>query len=354
MPIDLFTPATMDAVVHVMPTNEGFFKKTFFNVDKPEPTEKVLVDVYKGKRRVAPFYSGKGVAPLSEKIGYATNEFQTPLTGAKDVTNIEDIMRRLPGELLMNSGTSPDERAVQLLAQTLNDFNAQIARREEVMCVQALMEGKESVIGEDVNYEIDFGLSSTHKVTLSTLWDASSTTADPIADLKTLSVLNMKDGYRKPNICIMSRDSYAAFISRCKALNYFNQWNFLDLSIEPTAKGENVTYCGRLRDPDLEIYIYDEWYLDDWTAPGTITEKPMIPKGKILLASTNARYSTYYGVLTFTDPVTNAFRSVIGTRGADSWIQKEPAQRFLKLCARPLPVPNEIDSWCVATVSATS
>jgi len=35
-------------------------------------------------------------------------------------------------------------------------------------------------------------------------------------------------------------------------------------------------------------------------------------------------------------------------------VQKEPAVRFLTLNSRPLPVPHEVDSWFVATVSATT
>ncbi len=351
MSIDLFSTVQLDAMVRVMPPKASFFKTKFFNVDKPEPTTKIAVDFYKGKRRVAPFVSERNVAPVAEKIGYATNTFDTPLVSVKDVTNIEDLMKRLPGELLMNSGVSPDERALQLLAQTLVDFDDQISRREEVMCAQALFDGKIDVIGEDVNYTVDFEMTNT--ATLSVLWDATDSTADPVADLKGMAVQCMLKGYRTPDICIMERSAYAAFVNRCKELGYFNQWNFLDVSIQPERNDlENVTYCGRLRDPGVDIYIYDAWYIDDWSSD-TPTEKSMVPKGKVLLASTRAKYSTYYGVMTFTDPMTNAFRSIMGTRGADSWIQKEPAMRFLKLASRPLPVPHEIDSWYVATVSET-
>lgn len=354
MPIDVFRPETMDAIVRVMPPQTRFFKNTFFGLDKPEPTIDIRADFYKGKRRVAPFVSEKGIAKVAAKNGYVSDKFTTPLVKVKDTTDIEDLMKRLPGELLMNSGFSPDERAVQLLATTLDDFNEQIARREEVMCAQAMLNGVINVIGEDVNYIIDFGFTNKTTLTSTAMWDNASSVADPVADLKAWSVTCMKNGYRKPNICVMERSAYDAFINRCKALGYFDQRNFLDINIEPSMRSENVTYCGRMRDPDLEIYIYDEWYLDDWTTPGTIAEKALMPKGKVLLASTNAKFSMYYGVMTFTDPATNAFRSIMGTRAADSWVQKEPAQRFLTLNSRPLPVPHEVDSWFVATVSATT
>jgi len=351
--IDLFTPETMDAVVRVMPTQNTFFRNTFFGTTKLEPTEKIRVDFYKGKRRVAPFVSANAIARVSEKIGFVSDELLTPHVKVKDVTDIQDIMKRLPAEVLMGSGMSPDERAVQLLANVLSDFNEQIIRREEVMCAQAMLNGAITLIGEGVNSTVDFGFTNTDTLTSTAMWDNASSVADPLADLKKWAVVCQKNGYRKPNICVMERSAYAAFITRCKALNYFSQWNFLDLSILPIAKDENLTYCGRLRDPDMEIYIYDEWYIDDWTDPTTPTEKAIMSKGKVMLASTNAKFSMYYGVMTFSDPNTNSLRSVMGARAADSWIQKEPAQRFLTLNSRPLPVPHEVDSWYVATVSAT-
>ena len=354
MAIDVFTPEVMDAVVRVLPPQDAFLKNTFFKIAKPEPTDKIRVDFYKGKRRVAPFVSPKNAAKASEKISYTSDEFVTPLVKVKDITDIEDVMKRLPGEMLMSSGMNPDDRAIQLLTIAMQDFNEQITRREEVMCKQILFDGKVDVIGEDVAYTIDLGLTNTATLTSTNMWDNASSVADPIADLKKWAVVCMQKGYRKPNICIMERSAYAAFVNRCKALNYFNQWNFLDISIEPSMKSENVTYCGRLRDPDLEIYIYDEWFLDDWTTPGTVTETPMVPKGKVLMASTNMKTSLYYGVITFADIITKTFRSVIGARAADSWVQKEPAARFLTLNSRPLPIAHEIDSWYVAQVSSAN
>lgn len=349
--IDIFTPEVMDAVVRVTPPQQAFLKNTFFRVAKPEPTEKIRADFYKGKRRVAPFVSPKNAAKASEKIGYVSDEFITPLVKVKDITTIEDVMKRLPGELLMNSGMNPDDRAIQLLTNTMMDFDEQITRREEVMCKQILFDGKIVVIGEGVNYEIDLGFTNSTVLSGTSMWDDVASIADPIEQLKAWSTICIQKGYRKPNICIMERSAYAAFISRCKALGYFNQFNFLDVNIEPSMVNENVTYCGRLRDPNLEIYIYDEFYLDDWSVEWKVNEVPMVPKGKILLASTNMKTSLYYGVMTFADEVTKTLRSVIGTRAADSWVQKEPAARFLTLNSRPLPIAHEIDSWYVAQVS---
>lgn len=349
--IDLFTPETMDGVVRSLPPVHTFFRDTFFKNAKPEFTEKVRVEFVKGKRKVAPFTNIKDKGKVIEKRGYVSDEFTTPMVKVKDVTDIEDMVKRLPGELLQNSGITPYERGVQLMAEQMAQFEEMIARREEWMCVQAMMTGAIPVIGDGVNYEIDFGFTNTS--TPSILWTEEGAT--PYIDLQTAVKTCKQKGYRTPNICVMERSAYQAFLKATKNDEFYKQMPevFDVMSVRPERRSDAVTFVGRLKDPDLDIYVYDEWYIDDWTDPANPEEKSMMPKGKILLASTDARYSMYYGLQMFTDPQTGGFRQVVGTRAADSWIQKDPDARFMTLGARPLPVPHEVDSWYVMTVSAT-
>lgn len=351
--MDLFTPEIMDGVIRSMPPVHTFFKDTFFKVNKPEYAEKVRVEFVKGSRKVAPFVNLKDKAKVIKKLGYVSDEFETPIVRVKDVTTVEDMMKRLPGELLQNSGITPLDRGIQLMAEQLASFEEMITRREEWMCVNAMMNGVIPVIGEGVNYDIDFGF--TNKSTVSVLWDNAAGTPTPHADLQAAVLACKQKGYRTPNIAIFERSAWNAFLEATKKDEYYTQHKeILDIiTVRPERRDDAVTFMGRLRDPDLDIYVYDEWYVDDWTDPLNPDEKPLMPKGKVLIASTNARCSTYYGLMTFTNPLTQNFRQVVGTRAADSWIQKDPDARFLTLDSRPLPVPHEVDSWYVLTVSAT-
>lgn len=351
MPMDLFTPETMDGVVRVLPRVNTFFRDTFFRTVKPQYTEKVKVDFVKGKRKIAPFVNLKDKARVVEKRGYITDEFETPMIKVKDVTTIEDMLKRLPGELLQNSGITPYDRGIQLMAEQMSEFNDMITRREEWMCVKAMTEGKIPVIGEGVNYEIDFGF--TNKSTVSTLWDATDKVPTPYQDLQTAVLACKQNGYRTPDICVMDRKAWNAFLMATKKDEFYKQQpQLFDLvTVKPERRTDAVTFMGRLKDPDLDIYVYDEWVVDDWTDPDTPKEVPLMPTGKVMLASTAARYDFYYGLMGFTDPNTQNFRQVVGTRAADSWIQKDPDARFLTLNARPLPVPHEVDSWYVLTVT---
>ena len=351
MPISIFDPVTLAAMVRQLPDTPRFLKDMFFKNRIPEPTTRVSFDVYKGKRRVAPYVSPRQKTPVAEKIGYTTNEADTPLVAVKDITTIEDVLKRLPGEVLMNSGVSPQERGLEMLARTMQDYDAQIGRREEIMCAEALFEGVIHVMGDDVNYDIDFGL--TNKGTASPLWDEPSSDADPIKDLQGWANQCIIKGYKTPNVCIMSQNAYDAFLDRCIALGYMDQWHLLNLESKPQIMADGVYYAGRLRMPDLQIYVYNQYYIDNWTDPDTPTEKNIVPKGKILIASESMLTTLFYGVLGFSDPVTETITSIMATRGADSWVEKDPDRRYFRMQSRPLPVPQEIDSWFVATVAAT-
>lgn len=353
MPIDIFDPVYLDAAVEAVPNVPSLFKTTFFGGARERilPTTKVDIDFKRGARKVAAFVNPFGKAPVVHKAGYETKEFETPIVGNKDITTIQDTLNRLPDELLMNSGVSPDERAMRMLIEAMTNLEDMIRRREELMCVQSMMTGLIPVIGENVNYSIDFGFSNS--VVLTEKWDAVGATCDPTKDLDDLCRDCRKNGYRNPNIVIMETSAYDAFEKRCIALGLTDQKNFLNVEIQPSVVMEGVTFMGKLLKPALEIYTYDDWYIDDWSS-ATPATKPLMPKGKIIVASTNSDFRMYYGVLGGVNAAGNDIAMKEGRRFAESWVQREPAARFLKTTTRPLPAPIEVDSWAVAEVSDTT
>ena len=345
MPIDIFSTEIMHGVVERLPNQSAFFKRTFFGNDKPEIGTKIRVEFKKGARKVAPFVTVKDKAGIVQKRGFSTEDFETPLVKMKDVTTVEDLLTRRAGELI-HAGIKPEQRAIEQLTETMVDFDEYITRREELMCVQALFDGKLEIKGENVDYDIDFGFSN--KIVLTEKWDVS-TKADPLKDLSDMVLACRKNGLVNPNVVVMERSAFYAFQKRCMELGYFDQRNFLNVEIAPSIKDEGVVYMGTLRDPKLEIYVYDEWYID----PIDDEQKSMLPKGKILVASTKMKTTMFYGENTVMDDETKKFKTVVGRRCSKTWVENDPDARFVQLQSRPLPVPHEVDSWCVATVSAT-
>lgn len=350
MPISIYDPRVMDQVVRLLPSTGGFFRNTFMQRHLPVEGDKVDVDFFKGKRRIAPFVNPKSAAKTIEKIGYKTNTFKTPLLKPKDVTTIEDLSVRLPRENLYG-GFNREERALMLLTEKLQEFNDMNLRREEWMTAQAYLTGKIPVIGEGVNYEIDFDFTNKETLLLEAKWDTE--TSDPLADIDRWVLTCQQNGYKTPNVCLMAQDAYNNFMKRVTALDYMNQLsqNLELLRLNPTQISENVIFGGTILKYNMPIYIYNEWYVDDWTDPDTPVEKALVPAGTVMVASTNAKATMYYGEITLADEASaSKFRSIIGERAGDSWCEKDPAARYLALHSRPLPAPQEVDSWYVAKV----
>ncbi|TGE36881.1 major capsid protein [Desulfosporosinus fructosivorans] len=350
MPINIYDPRVMDQVVQVLPATGGFFRDTFFKRRLPVLGNKIDVDFYKGKRRISPFVNPKSAAKTVEKTGYKTNTFTTPLLKPKDITTVESISVRMPGEGVYG-GLSTEERALMMLTNTLQEFNDMNMRREEWMASRAMLTGKIPVIGEGVNYEIDFGFTNKEILVGVNLWSAG--TSNPLADIDRWVLACQQNGYHTPNVSLMSYDAYNAFMIQVKAQGFLDQLstNLNVLQLNPRQLTENVVYGGMILKYNMPIYIYNEWFIDDWTNPEVPVESPIVPAATVLLGSTNAKTTIYYGEITLTDENTaSGFRSIVGERAAQTWVENDPPQRFLALHSRPLPVPQEVDSWYVGTV----
>ncbi len=148
----------------------------------------------------------------------------------------------------------------------------------------------------------------------------------------------------------MAADVATAFVNHEKVQKLLDIKAYDLAVIAPRDLPNGVKYLGTIHKLGLNIYQYNEWYLDNWTAPATPEEKPIIPNGTVVLISTGAQYTMYYGAVTLTDDRTKQFYTVEGNRVPRTWTENDPDVRFLQLISYPLPVPHEVDSWFVATV----
>lgn len=346
--VSIYAPRTMGKVIARMPEVNTFFRSTFFRNEETFDTKSVDVDFKKGSRKVAPYVHRLIGGKIVPNTGYTTKTYTPPLVAPEKVTTIDDLLSRRPGESLV-SGRTPAERAVLKMQSDFIELREQILRREELMCTQSIFTGTIPVIGDGINQVIDFGF--TNKEIISTAakkWSAE--TSDPIADLRRWHEKVQKTGFTNCNMCIMSSDVSSAFISHPKVQSALDVKNSNLAIITPKQLPNGVTYIGTINELGLDIYKYNEWYLDDWTKPEAPEDKPLVPEGTLALLSTNANYSMYYGAITLVDEMTKEFYTVEGKYVPDTWVTKKPARRFLQLSSAPLSVPHDVDSWFVAKV----
>lgn len=347
MPIDIYDTRTMlEAVRQMMPVHT-FLKDTFFSTKSTSPNEAIDVDFYKGRRKMAPFVSPRLAGQVITREGFVTKTYKPPMIKPMRAITGDDIIKRSMGETIYST-KSPDERAAEMAARDLAELDESITRREEWMASQVLFTGKVHMIGEGVDQVLDYNFSNNVALTGTDQW--SDPASDPIADLKGWRLKVIQQSGVTPDIVVMASDVVDAFINHAKVQKVMDNTRIMLGQINPRQLPNGVTYIGSITSLGLDIYSYDEWYVDDETDPANPTEKPMVPAGNVLVGSTRARSTFAYGAVILTDNITKQFITVEGERVPDSWVEKNPPVRYLQLNSRPLPIPHEVDSWYVAQV----
>lgn len=348
--VSIYEPRTMLGVIRKLPPVHTFFRSTFFSREKTFVTKTVDMDYKKGARKLAPFVSRQIGGKIVPNTGYETKTYTPPLIAPDKVTTIDDILDRQPGESLYSART-PAQRAVIKMSEDFQELREMILRREEWMCAQAMLTGKIVVLGDGVSDVIDFQFSNKIDLSKDTKkkWKGG-TAQDKYGDLKVWHEKVQKEGFTNCNVCIMASDVATEFLMDEKIQKLLDVKNYALAVIKPTQKENNVTYIGTIHELGLDLYQYNEWYVDDWTNPASPVELPMVPSGTLMMASTGARFSMYYGAISMLNQRTEKWETVAGQYVPDTFIKKRPDRRFLSLQSAPVPVPHEVDSWLVAKV----
>ena len=348
--VSIYEPRTMMGVIRKLPPVHTFFRSTFFSREKTFVTKSVDMDYKKGARKLAPFVSREIGGKVVPNTGYTTETYTPPFIAPDRVTTIDDILDRQPGESLY-SGRTPAQRAVIQMSEDFTDLREMILRREEWMCAQAMLTGKIVVLGEGVKDTIDFRFTNLIDISKDAKrkWKGG-TVQNKYADLKAWHEKVQKEGFTNCNVCIMASDVVTEFLMDEQIRKLLDVKNYALAVIKPTQKENNVTYIGTIHELGLDLYQYNEWYVDDWTDPANPVELPMVPAGTLMMASTNARFSMYYGAIHMLNQRTEKWETVAGKYVPDTFIKKRPDRRFLSLQSAPVPVPHEVDSWITVKV----
>lgn len=342
---DIFDTRTMMEAVEQIPSARRFLMDSFFGGGNPKtfPTETVDIDIVKGKRKMAPFVHPRLPGSLVLRDGYRSDTYKPPYIQPKMETSADRILKRSAGESPYSTRT-PLERAGAQLGEDLVSLDDQITRREEWMCAEALCTGRVQVTGEGVSDVIDFLMADDHKITLSAaaLWTAEG--SDPIGNLRAWKRKIAKDSGKSADRAVLSGEAADAFQSNAMVMQQLNTRRVDMGLIKPEELPDGVTYLGYLNDPGIDLYVYDEWYLDDED-----NEQPMIPVGGLIMGSTTTSNRMLYAAIQDLDAIESGL--VEAPRFPKSWVTKEPSVRWLKLQAAPLSGLLEPDAFIYAKVA---
>lgn len=335
---DMTTREMMEAMDQTPPVRT-FLQKTFFPGEETHRTEKVEFDVRKGRRIMAPFVSPRKGGKVITRQGFKTNSFTTPKLAPERVLTVDDISVRGIGENIYSQRT-PAERENELLARDVTDLEESIARRKEWMCRQILFEGKIDVVDEDegIDVQIDFGFDNIVVLGADENW--SIATVDPLNTLRPLRKKIIKDMGAAPDIAIFSSDIIEDFITNPFIEKAMNLLKYKNVVIEPRVIDPALTFYGRIAELDLDIYTYDEWFLNDEGE-----EESMIPAGTVLLGHSSGEGQFEYGLITQMED--KKFQSYEAKIVPKVWADENDEVKKIRLTSRPLPRPFDVASWAI-------
>jgi len=319
-----------------------FLLKTFFSRNTTFDTESVDIDLRKGKRRVAPFVRPRSGGKTVERDGFSTKTYTPPLVAPQTVTTAEDMQKRTPGETIYGDEKSPEQRAAERLGEDMADLDDMISRREELMAAQALFNGEIVLYAPDegIDDTMNFGMTNT-ALSGSSLWSDSG--ADPLADLSSLASQMRKNSGYSPTMGIFGTDAMEAFLNNAAVIKAMDTRRVDMGQIQPRELPGGVSYIGHIARPgvDIDLYSYDEWIYDEVSGK----DVALVPAKKIFLGNPASRYEMLYGA------VANVKMGVVAApRVPWSWVENDGSARYLRISARPLPVPMDVDASIRCTV----
>lgn len=317
------------------------FFSSFFPGMNTHVAEVLQLDIKKGKRVMAPIVAPRVGGKVMKRSGQKTKFLQTPMIAPERPMTIDDISKRGLGENLYST-KSPEDRATELLAKDMTELEEAIQRRKEWMAREVILTGEINVedADEGVDVQIDFGFTNKEVLSGTALW--SHADANPLEDLSNWRRSVIKSTGKAPTVCIMASDAYQSFKTHPKVKAELNILNLSTGKIEPRVIDPSLTFLGRLTELDLDIYAYDEWFIDDEGV-----EQPMLPAGTVVLLPTQVGSWEYGGVTQLENGDFVTYEAEIVPK---IMVEDRNNIKTLRMTSRPLPRPDDVDSWYVGTV----
>lgn len=300
----------------------------------------------KGDRKILPYVHPDAGGKAVKMDGYHTRSYAAPMVSGYIMTTAAQMMTRLPGEDLY-SGMTPAQRAAKKLMEEYAALNDAAVRREEYMCAEAIKTGIIHVEGPGVKEDIDFDFTNKVSLTGNNQWGKSA--AKVLENLEEWVGKVLIEGFANVDTAIMGKTALRAFLGDEDVMKKLDNRRVEMGVISPRELAGGVSYIGHLNKPNLDIYQYAGVYLDDWTDPANPAVKPLVDDNMVILISSASDFVMAYGACSYYDE-SQQLVTAQTPRLMHSYIAHNPERRILQLDARPLPIPDKVDSWLVATV----
>lgn len=357
------TYVLIDTLKKLYPVSQ-FFKDRYFPDGKTFYSEKVLIEMKKGGRSIAPYVVPVvgGIAMTTE--GYRAELVEAPFIAPKFVITAADLERKSFGES-PESGRTPEDRENEVEAEMLEEGRNMILRRHEEMATEVITTGKLTMnhyaTAEDAAngtkpqvkllqfYENEFNniyLFQSVSGNTGTTFAALDNAEAWMGQLFDMATVLRKRGVKASDL-VLTSDVAKLLYTKKDFLEFFDFRRVEIGEVAPIVTPDGVDYIGTLNISGVlfKVFVYDEQFVD---LDGTT--KQFLPSGTIAML-TPALGTTVYGQVTFLEG--DSFRSYaekIVPRVVGNEID---SIKEVQLFSRPIPYPKDEEGWLVANIYTT-
>jgi hypothetical protein len=343
----IYDTNTIVHVVQNLKNAQSFLLDRYFGNMVVSDSEYVSIDIDVGKRRMSPFVSPLVEGKLVESRRYQTNTFKPAYIKDKRAPDLRKPVRRMIGERI-GGDISPEEREMMNLEFEIADQIDMLTRRMEWMAAQALTTGTVTIVGDGFPTAlVDFGRSASQTVALSgsAQWTAANIaagTASPTANIETWQTAILKNSGAVVTDIIFSPSAWAQFKNDpvLKGAILYPTLGENGNTVNPGAQiDRGGLHKGRWGNYDL--WVYNDWFVDD-----NNVEQPMIPAGSVIMSG-----PALEGLRAFAQIIDPEFNYASMPFAPKTWLNPDPAQRFLMMQSAPLVIPSRVNASFSANVT---
>lgn len=342
---------TLIQVVPNLKRATSFLLDRFFPNVVTADTEEVSIDVDVGKRRIAPFVSPLVEGRLVEQRRMQTNVFKPAYIKDKRAPDLRKPVRRMIGERIGGALTGLEREMANLEFEMTDQIDV-LTRRLEWMASQALQTGTVTIKGEGFPSSlVDFGRDASLTVALtgSGQWgvsgnlNAAGRDPVPVQSIEQWQHNILKKSGAQATDIVFTTTPWLKFLNAegVQGAIYYPKLGEVGNQINPGAQiDRGGVYKGRWGQYDL--WLYNEWYVDE-----NNVEQPMIPDGTVIMSGPQMMGTRAFGMIM--DP---AFNYAALPFAPKTWVENDPAQRYIMMQCAPIVIPSRVNAALAATVCA--
>lgn len=352
--MDIYATQVLNRVVEQKPAPSSFLLDKFFPAVQTSDSEEIWFDVDKSKPRITPFVHPTVAGKIVADRGVETKSFKPAYAKDKRLLLPNQPLKRRAGETI-GGALPPSERRARQLNDSIDDQLDMLTRREEVMASEAMRLGQVTVAGENyptvvVNFGRDAGL--TVALAGGSRWGEAGVSV--VDSLETWAGSVQSKSGAAPREVVMDPLAWGIFRKDAEVKDLLdrqkrsaNEGGAPALDRGPMSRGDGTDrarFVGQVG--DFEIWVYSDVYVDE-----DGNDQKIMPDYTVLLGAGNGgRKGGLEGV--------RAYGTILDEKSGyksqryftKSWLEEDPANRYLLLQSAPLVVPYRPNASFCATV----